>query len=104
MSRRIEQLIPEELEYLGEPGEFRWHITDEGYFGVVEIQLQRKGWLRWRDVEHAYPQMWDRFQDADLTSASAWEGLVNAGKDECLYRVVNRRETLAAKEKFLHNA
>jgi hypothetical protein len=95
----IEQLDEEETRKLEEPGEWRFRIGP-GILGLVQVELQRKGWFLWRTVEYTYPQFWDCYESNDWTDVEQLNEAVWQGRWQCVVRHRKKKQRAAAEREF----
>lgn len=98
----IEELTATEEGKL-EPGTYRWKIGHDNPFGLLELNLQRKGWLFWKDVPHGtkYPEFHD---ERRYTSTDEYRERIDYFKDRILRGVAYHMAANKADREFFGSA
>lgn len=94
----IEELTADETAQL-EDGQYRWKIERNNAFSLLELNLQRKGWLFWHDVNRGtrYPEFHD---ERRYTSTTEYLVRIDHYKTEVIDSVAYHQAADAANAQF----
>jgi len=92
----IEELTAEQAAQL-EEGQFRWKISYDNYFQILQLDLQRKGWFFWNAIDSAYPEFTDERQ---YLSADEYRSRIEAYKAMLIRKCIEHRMAEEAEREF----